>query len=110
MRAIQGFLSASKEWKPRSTGLSFERLDSAEVSLLERPFTKEETFLALEEFSGDKTPSPHGFSMAFWQSAWDIIELEIMGFSGNFFKQSKFVKSINATFIVLISKKWVLKI
>ncbi|RVW46863.1 hypothetical protein CK203_075692 [Vitis vinifera] len=45
---------------------------------LEKPFTEEEVFGALSGFSGGKAPSPNGFSMAF---------------------------CLNATFLVLISKK-----
>ena len=43
--AFQGLLSDPKEWKPGSIGLSFERLDVAEASCLENPFTWEEVFL-----------------------------------------------------------------
>ena len=38
VRAFQGLLSAPKEWQPSFMGLSFERLDLFEASLLERPF------------------------------------------------------------------------
>ena len=51
--------------EPSSIRLSFERLDVAEASCLENPFTEEEVFLALGEFCGDKAHGPNGFSMAF---------------------------------------------
>ena len=63
--AFQGLLFDPKEWKPGSIRLSFERLDVAEASCLENPFTEEEVFLALGEFCGDKAHGPNGFSMAF---------------------------------------------
>ena len=66
--AFQGLLYDPKEWKPSSIGLSFQRLDVAEASCLENPFT-EEVFMALEEFCGDKVLGPDGFSMDFWQSS-----------------------------------------
>ena len=44
--------------------------------------------------------------MAFWQSSLEFAKAEIMGFLRNFSSlASCFVRSINATFVVLILKK-----
>ena len=85
--------------------MSFERLDVAEASCLEIPFTEEAVFLALREFCSDKAPGPNNFSMDFWQSSWEFVKAEIMGFFKEFFESSCFVRSFNATFVVLILKK-----
>ena len=53
--------------------------------MLERPFYEEEFIAALGEFSGDKAPSPDGFSMAFWQSSWAFVKTEVMSFFKDFF-------------------------
>ena len=63
---------------------------------------------ALKGFCGDKESGPDGFIMAFWQSSWDFVKEEVMGFLGffrDFHNDSQFVKSLNPTFIVLIPKK-----
>ena len=85
VKAFQGLLSAPNECQPSFMGLSFERLDLFEASLLERPFSEEEDIAALGEFSGDKAPSPDGFSMTFWQSSWAFVKIEIMSFFKDFF-------------------------
>jgi len=53
----------------------------------------------------DKAPGPDGFSLAFFQDCWDVIKSDFMGVFQDFHTHSKFVKSLNATFIALISKK-----
>ena len=34
---------------------------------------------ALKGFCGDKVPEPDGFTMAFWQFAWDFVKKEGLG-------------------------------
>jgi hypothetical protein len=53
----------------------------------------------------DKAPSPDGFSLAFFQECWDVIKTDLMEVFQDFHTHSKFVKSINATFLALILKK-----
>ena len=72
---------------------------------LEVSLTKEEVFGALTRCSGDKAPRLDGFSMAFWQFAWDLVKDDVMSFFRDFYEHGKFVKSLNATFLVLIPKK-----
>ena len=43
--------------------------------------------------------------MAFWLFAWDFVKADVMGFFKEFYENGKFVKSLNATFLVLIPKK-----
>ncbi|RVW40176.1 LINE-1 retrotransposable element ORF2 protein [Vitis vinifera] len=62
-------------------------------------------FDALLGYNGDKAPGPDGFSMAFWQFAWDFVKADVMCFFKKFYENGKFVKSLNATFMVLIPKK-----
>ena len=60
---------------------------------------------ALKGFCGDKALGPDGFTMAFWQASWDFVKEEVMGFFREFHNHGRFVRSLNATFIVLIPKK-----
>lgn len=53
----------------------------------------------------NEEPRPHGFSMAFFQACWDVIEAYIMGVFHDFYASSKFENNLNATFIELIRKK-----
>ena len=53
----------------------------------------------------DKAPGPDGFTMAFWLFCWDIVTIEIKGFFKEFHERGGFVKSLNATFLVLVPKK-----
>ncbi|RVW99110.1 hypothetical protein CK203_019064 [Vitis vinifera] len=43
--------------------------------------------------------------MAFWQFAWDFVKEEVMNLFRQFHETRRFVKSLNATFLVLIPKK-----
>ena len=65
LKAFQGLLSTDNAWHPNSNALSFDSLDPSEAARLESPFTKEEIFVALGDFSGDKALGPDGFTMAF---------------------------------------------
>ena len=72
---------------------------------LEMSFTKDEVFDALFGCNGDKAPGPDGFSMAFWQFSWDFVKVDVISFFRKFYENDKFVRSLNATFMVSIPKK-----
>ncbi|RVW23312.1 LINE-1 reverse transcriptase-like [Vitis vinifera] len=57
------------------------------------------------QMNGDKSPGPDGFTVAFWQNAWDFAKEEIMEMFKEFHEHNSFVKSLNNTFLVLIPKK-----
>ena len=98
-------LSVVGGWRPSIRGMSFERLEAVDAANLEEPFSEQEVLEALKGFCGDKTPGPDGFTMTFWQSSWEFVKEEVMGFFRDFHNHGRFVKSLNATFIVLIPKK-----
>ncbi|RVW14457.1 LINE-1 retrotransposable element ORF2 protein [Vitis vinifera] len=75
------------------------------VEGLEKPFLEEEVFGALSGCCGEKAPGPDGFSMAFWQFSWEFVKEEVMNFFKQFHEIESFVRSLNATFLVLIPKK-----
>ncbi|XP_034678940.1 uncharacterized protein LOC117909152 [Vitis riparia] len=92
-------------WRPSIRGISFEMLEVVDAVRLEEPFSKQEVLEALKGFYGVKAPRPDGFAMDFWQSSWEFVKEEVMGFFRDFHNHGRFVKSLNATFIVLILKK-----
>jgi hypothetical protein len=61
----------------------------------------------LKVWTKDKALGPDGFSMAFFQDCWDVIKSNIIGVFLDFYARGKFEKSLNATFIALILKKFV---
>ncbi|KAL6327639.1 hypothetical protein AAG906_022202 [Vitis piasezkii] len=79
-------------------------LEQLDANALETPFLEEEVFDALVGCNGDKAPGPDGFSMAFWLFAWDFVKADVMGFFKEFYENGKFVKSLNATFLVLANR------
>ena len=54
---------------------------------------------------GDKALGPDGFTMAFWQASWHLVKVEIMEEFRDFHANETFIRSLNATFLVLIPKK-----
>ena len=103
--AFKNLLSAPSEWRPSLPDLSFNEIGIEDASKLEEVFSEEEIWTAISGLNGDKAPGPDGFPMAFWSFSWDFVEDEVLGFFKEFYEQGKFVRSINATFLVLIPKK-----
>lgn len=82
-------------------GLNFNLLDNKDVNWLERSFEEVEVLEALKDMNGNKALRSDGFSIAFFQSCWDVVKANVMG---TFHKAGLFEQSLNATFIALIPK------
>ena len=95
-----------ESWRPTIDGLEFDFLDETESLSLERDFEKEEILEALKEVEGDKTPRPDGFTMAFFQKCWIVVERDVWLSLQIFIEHGIFEKSLNATFHYLIPKKF----
>ena len=54
---------------------------------------------------GDKAPSPDGFTMAFFQKCWSVMEKDVIDFFDYFHRHSAFKRSMNVSFLTLIPKK-----
>jgi len=80
-------------------------MDAVEASSLELHFEEKEVLEVIKGMNRDKASGPDGFSIAFYQDCWDVIKIDLMGVFQDFHTHSKFVKSINATFLALIPKK-----
>ncbi|XP_042948654.1 uncharacterized protein LOC122281327 isoform X2 [Carya illinoinensis] len=92
-------------WRPKLDGLDFRHIDQHSVDWLERPFEKEEVLYVVRGMVHDRALSLDGFSMAFFQDCWDIVQEDIMKVFLEFHVYMKVEKSLNATFIALILKK-----
>ena len=79
-------------------------IDGDQCAKLEEMFTEEEILGAVSELNGDKAPGPDGFPLAFWSFSWEFVKEEVMGFFKEFYQNDQFVKSLNATFLVLVPK------
>jgi hypothetical protein len=98
--------SEQYNWRPRMDDLAFNSLDAEETSRLELPFEEREVLEVVKGMNRDKALGPNGFSMAFFQDCWDVIKTNIMGVFSDFHAPGKFEKSLNASFIALIRKKF----
>ncbi|XP_075645160.1 uncharacterized protein LOC142616177 [Castanea sativa] len=91
--------------RPSMDGLEFASIEEDDRVLLEKEFSKEEVFQVLKEMEGDKAPGPDGFTMAFFQKCWSVVERDVMDFFEDFYSHSSFERSLNALFLTLIPKK-----
>ena len=97
-------------WRVEIDRLPFATLSLEEAGILEMPFREEEIFTAINEMDGDKALGPDDFSMALWQASWHFVKGKIMEMFRDFHANETFIKSLNATFLVLIPKKGLLRI
>ena len=72
---------------------------------MEETFSDDEIWTAICGLNNDKAPGPDGFPIAFWAFSWDFVKNEVLGFFKEFHEHNRFVKNLNATFLVLIPKK-----
>ena len=82
-KVVQFYASLYQEqepWRPKVDGLVFDMISEEEQALLERKFDREEVLQVVNDLQGDKAPGPDGFTMAFFQKCWSVLEVDIMGF------------------------------
>ena len=103
--AFQSLLSASNNWCPPYPDLYFNLIGEDQTTKLEEMFTEEEILAVVSGLNVDKALGPDGFPLAFWSFSWDFVKEEVMGFFREFFQHDQFVKSLNATFLVLVPKR-----
>jgi hypothetical protein len=101
----QDLYSEKEHWRPILRGVDFTSLEVEEAAHLERPFSKEEVVVTLNQISGEKAPGPDGFTLAFFHHCWDVVKKEVLESLQEFYDQKAFERSLNSTFVVLIPKK-----
>ena len=105
MAAFQNLFSGPGGWRPSLPDLEINEIGSEEASRLEESFSEAEIWTAISGLNSDKAPGPDGFPIAFWIFSWEFVKEEVLGFFREFHDQCRFVKNLNATFLVLIPKK-----
>ena len=73
MKLKMGFVAFYKnlyketvETRPKVDGFEFSTLGKEDREWLERVFEEDEVFSVLKSMNGDETPSPDGFTIAFF--------------------------------------------
>ena len=103
--AFQNLFSDSRGWSSLLPDLEINEIGLEESARLEESFSEEEIWTAISGLNSDKAPGPDGFPIAFWIFSWEFVREEVLGFFREFHDQDRFVKNLNATFLVLIPKK-----
>ena len=96
VRAFQCLLSAPTSWRLPFPDLDVHLIGEDHCAKLEEMFTEEEILASISGLNG--------FPLAFWSFSWDFVKEEVIGFFREFFLNDQFVKSLNATFLVLVPK------
>ena len=107
--AFQNLLSASSGWSPSLPDFACNEIGFEEAARLEESFSEEEIWTHISGLHSDKALDPDGFPLAFWSFSWDFVKNKVLGFFKEFHEHSRFVKNLNATFLVLIPKKQIVE-
>jgi hypothetical protein len=91
-------------WRPLLDDLFFDSFSVVEAFWLERDFEEGEVLEVVKAMNGDKASRLDGFYMAFFQACWSVLKGDTMKVFCEFQVSGKFERSLNATFIALISK------
>ncbi|XP_030478290.1 uncharacterized protein LOC115695360 [Cannabis sativa] len=97
------FSSSQTDWREVTSCkncVSFEQ--NAELLL---PVLEEEVRKALFQMHLDKSPSPDGMTLGFFQKSWAIVKGDIIHMVSQFFHHGLFPSNLNKTILVLIPKK-----
>lgn len=92
-------------WRPTADFEDLASLNEEEKDWLESPFEEQVVLAALNSCAPDKAAGPDGYTMAFFQKAWNFFKLEVLNALSYFHQNCHMVKSCNASFIALIPKK-----
>lgn len=69
---------------------------------LDKPFTRDEVLVALNQMAPLKSPSPYGFNVRFYQTYWQDIGDEVSNVALKFLHKGIFDDGFIYTYIVLI--------
>jgi hypothetical protein len=77
----------------------------SDLHWLDEPFSKQEIDSIVAALPSDKSPGPNGFNTNFIKKCWPIISHDFYDLCDQFYHGDVCLRSINGSFIVLISKK-----
>ncbi|XP_071739552.1 uncharacterized protein [Rutidosis leptorrhynchoides] len=81
-----------------------KKLSIEQASDMIRSVSSEEVKHAIFEMGNNKSPSPDGYTVEFFKSAWHIVGEEITEAVREFFDNGQLLKEINHTIIALVPK------
>ncbi|GKV49874.1 hypothetical protein SLEP1_g56597 [Rubroshorea leprosula] len=90
--------------RPKLEGVCFKQVQPVDNRQLIEAFTAEEIKAAIWECDSSKAPGPDGFNFRFVKSEWEVIKEDVIDFLQEFHKNSKMVRGLNSSFIVLVPK------
>nr|GEW81587.1 hypothetical protein [Tanacetum cinerariifolium] len=79
-------------------------LNENEAINMVRDISSQEVKSAMFSIGNDKSPSPDGFTAAFFEDTWDIIGVDVIKAVKEFFTNGRLLKELNHTIIALIPK------
>ena len=78
---------------------------------LERAFEEGGVFEVVKGVNSDRALGPDGFTIAFFQTCWDVLKEDIITVFHDFHTRGKFERSLNAMFIThILNRSWVFDI
>ncbi|GJV33899.1 RNA-directed DNA polymerase, eukaryota, reverse transcriptase zinc-binding domain protein [Tanacetum coccineum] len=106
VKHFRSVLGEARRVEPISEpGSLFNKRLSPEVAeFMVRPVSKEEIKSVIFAMNDDKAPGPDGFSSKFFKASWSVIGDEVCSAIGDFFKNGRLLKEVNATIIALVPK------
>ncbi|GKB70529.1 putative RNA-directed DNA polymerase, eukaryota, reverse transcriptase zinc-binding domain protein, partial [Tanacetum coccineum] len=106
MKHFRSVLGKARRVEPIfEPGSLFNKRLSPEVAeFMVRPVSREEIKSVFFAMNDDKAPRPDGFSSKFFKASWFVIGDEVYTAIGDFFKNGRLLKEVNATIIVLVPK------
>lgn len=78
------------------------QLNSSDVSMLQRPFKKDEIKLATFSLEEDKSPGPDGITTEFFKSHWNTVGHDIVKAVQSFFNLGFLLQAWNNTLLVIL--------
>ncbi|MCH80913.1 cysteine-rich receptor-like protein kinase, partial [Trifolium medium] len=88
--------------RPGIENLNFKSTSAEEAYALEMPFSEEEVKQAAWNCDSFKSLGPDGVNFGFVKDFWPEVKSDFMRFLLEFYSNSKLVRGLNITFIVLI--------
>lgn len=85
--------------------LNWYKISSEENSVLERPFSMEEIWVALRDSNSTKAPGPDGLNAGWLKFMWPHISKIVLKFFQDFYNNGHIPTGANSSFVVLIPKK-----
>ncbi|GLT27528.1 hypothetical protein SLA2020_025150 [Shorea laevis] len=90
--------------RPRLEGVVFKQISKEDNEALIAPFSEEEIKEAIWDCDNSKALGPNGFNFSFVKAYWEVIKEDVVEFLQDFQDNSKLVRGINNSFIVLVPK------